>query len=98
MTGHFYFTKLLLPVLTATASNAPENTVRVVNVSSLSHYFGAPEGIRWTTINPGTKSIQKRRKLGSARLYGQSRRVGGMSPLPTIPNFNPPKGEYSFFE
>jgi retinol dehydrogenase 12 len=98
MTGHFYLTKLLLPVLTTTANDAPARTVRVVNVSSLGHYFGAPEGIRWTTINPGTRSIQKRRKLGSARLYGQSRRVGVMSTLPTIPIFNPSEGEYTLFE
>ncbi|KAI9444440.1 hypothetical protein F5148DRAFT_1254992 [Russula earlei] len=31
--GHFYLTKLLLPVLTVTAKKAPEKTVRVVNLS-----------------------------------------------------------------
>ncbi|KAF8480432.1 NAD(P)-binding protein [Russula ochroleuca] len=71
--GHFYFTKLLLPVLTETAKKATAKTVRVVNVSSVNHYFGAPEGIRWTTINPGTESLEARKKLGSARLYGQSK-------------------------
>jgi len=71
--AHFYLTKLLLPVLTATAKKAPAKTVRVVNVSSLGHYLGAPEGIRWTTINPGTESLEERKKLGSARLYGQSK-------------------------
>jgi len=47
--------------------------VRVVNVSSLGHYLGAPEGIRWTTIVPGAESLEARRKLGSTRLYGQSK-------------------------
>lgn len=71
--GHFYLTKLLLPLLTATAKKAPAKTVRVVNVSSLGHYLGAPEGIRWTTIVPGTESQEARKKLGSTRLYGQSK-------------------------
>ena len=98
MAGHFYFTKLLLPVLTATAKKAPEKTVRVVNVSSLGHYLGAPEGIRWTTITPGTESLEARVKLGSARLYGQSKTVGTMSSLSILPVSNPPKGEYPLFE
>lgn len=71
--GHFYLTKLLLPLLTATAKKAPAKTVRVVNVSSLGHYLGAPEGIRWTTIVPGTESHEARKKFGSTRLYGQSK-------------------------
>jgi len=71
--GHFYFTKLLLPLLTATAKNAPANSVRVINVSSLGHYLGAPEGIRWDTLARGQESLEARRKLGSARLFGQSK-------------------------
>jgi len=94
MAGHFYLTKLLLPVLTATAGKAPAKTVRVVNVSSLSHYFGAPEGIRWTTVVPGTESREARKKLGASRLYGQSKTVGTMTSLPILPVSNPPKGEY----
>jgi len=72
--GHFYLTKLLLPVLTTTAKNSPAGTVRVVNVSSIGHLVGAPEGIRWTTVSPnGNDALQARKKLGSARLYGQSK-------------------------
>lgn len=95
--GHFYLTKLLLPVLTATAKKAPAKSVRVVNVSSLGHYYGAPEGIRWTTLNPGTESLEERKKLGSARLFGQSKTVM-MSSLPMLPASNPRTGEYPLHE
>jgi len=71
--GHFYLTKLLLPVLTATAKNSPAGTVRVVNVSSLSHYNRAPEGIRWSSVSPGNNSLEAREKLGTIKLYGQSK-------------------------
>jgi retinol dehydrogenase 12 len=98
MAGHFYFTKLLLPVLTATAKNAPAKSVRVVNVSSLGHYLGAPEGIRWTTLVPGQGSLEDRKKLGSARLYGQSKTVGIVSTLRIPPVSNLPKGKYPFFK
>jgi NAD(P)-dependent dehydrogenase (short-subunit alcohol dehydrogenase family) len=94
LAGHFYLTKLLLPLLTATAETAPAKTVRVINVSSLGHYLGAPEGIRWTTIVPGTESLEARKKLGSTRLYGQSKTVRNMSSLPIRPVSNPPKGKY----
>ncbi|KAG6330295.1 hypothetical protein ID866_8795 [Astraeus odoratus] len=35
--GHFYLTKLLLPILLSTAKSTSEGTVRVVNVSSCAH-------------------------------------------------------------
>jgi len=71
--GHFYLTKLLLPLLTATAKKSPAGTVRVVNVSSFAHYLGASEGIRWSTLSPGNDSLAARKKLGTTRLYGQSK-------------------------
>jgi len=71
--GHFYLTKLLLPILTATAKKSPPGTVRVVNVSSIGHYYGAPEGIRWATLTPGDDSLAARKKLGASKLYGQSK-------------------------
>lgn len=98
MAAHFYFTKLLLPLLTATAKKAPAKTVRVINVSSLGHYLGAPEGIRWTTIAPGTESQEARRSLGVTRLYGQSKTVGSMSSLPIRPVPNLPKGKYPLLQ
>ncbi|KAH9179022.1 NAD(P)-binding protein [Lactarius sanguifluus] len=71
--GHFYLTKLLLPVLTAAAKKTPVGTVRVVNVSSIAHQYGAPEGIRWATLAPGNDSLEARKKLTSTKLYGQSK-------------------------
>ena len=72
--GHFYLTKLLLPVLKAAAKGSP-GTVRVVNMSSIAHYMSASEGIRWTTLGPGTDAAVARKKLGVARLFGQSKLV-----------------------
>ncbi|KAH9059516.1 NAD(P)-binding protein [Lactarius vividus] len=63
--GHFYFTKLLLPVLTATAKKTPPGTVRVVNVSSIGH--------QWATLAPGNDSLEARKKLNTTKLYGQSK-------------------------
>ncbi|KAI0253325.1 NAD(P)-binding protein [Lactifluus subvellereus] len=70
--GHFYLTKLLLPVLTATVPKCSPGTVRVVNVSSIGHYVGAPEVIQWPTLASGNDSLEPRTKLGT-RLYGQSK-------------------------
>jgi retinol dehydrogenase-12 len=73
--GHFYLTKLLLPVLKAAAKGSPAGTVRVVNMSSIAHYMSASEGIRWTTLGPGADAAAARKKLGVARLFGQSKLV-----------------------
>ena len=73
--GHFYFTRLLIPVLKAAAKGSPPGTVRVVNMSSIAHYMSASEGIRWSALGPGTDAIAERKKLGVARLFGQSRLV-----------------------
>ncbi|KAI0290996.1 hypothetical protein BC826DRAFT_1024237 [Russula brevipes] len=71
--AHFYLTKLLLPVLKATAEKSPPGTVRVINVSSISHYMAAAEGIRWSTLGSGEEARVARSKLGSTRLNGQSK-------------------------
>jgi len=64
--GHFYFTKLLLPVLLSTAENAPKGDVRVVNVASNGHMM--------SDINIATfKDSPARRKRSSMMLYGQSK-------------------------
>ena len=73
--GHFYLTKLLLPVLTATAKNAPPKSVRVVYVSSLGHQMTPPEGIRWSTLKPGDDFLALAKKIGALKLYGQSKLV-----------------------
>ena len=73
--GHFFFTKLLLPVLIATAQVSPDGKVRVVNTSSSTHML-APKGvIRWDTLRPS----EARTKMGSKLLYAQSKSV---SPSP----------------
>ena len=72
--GHFYFTKLLLPALTAAVEKSPPGAVRIVNVSSIAHYMPAREGIRWGTIS-GPDAAAARRKLGGSRVYGQSKLV-----------------------
>jgi len=66
---------LLIPVLTATAKNAPAGSVRVVNVSSLGHYMTPPEGIQWSTLKPGDDYLALGKKVGPLKLYGQSKLV-----------------------
>ncbi|KAJ7259539.1 NAD-P-binding protein [Mycena haematopus] len=63
--GHFYFTKLLLPTLLATAT--AENPARVINTSSLS-------SLGVSTVDFDTlKDSPARTKAGSGQLYGQSK-------------------------
>ncbi|KII88444.1 hypothetical protein PLICRDRAFT_176032 [Plicaturopsis crispa FD-325 SS-3] len=64
--GHFYFTKLLLPILTSTAANSPEKSVRVVNLSSILHYLYP---LDFDTFKDGPK----RRKRSGDALYCQSK-------------------------
>ncbi|KII88023.1 hypothetical protein PLICRDRAFT_657719 [Plicaturopsis crispa FD-325 SS-3] len=64
--GHFYFTQLLLPILTATARATPPGTVRVVNLSSLTHWAGR---LDFATF----KDAPARRKAGTHALYAQSK-------------------------
>ncbi|KAH9988776.1 hypothetical protein BJV74DRAFT_796236 [Russula compacta] len=94
--GHFYFTKLLLDVLLSTVKKCPPRSVRVINVSSIGHYFGAPEGIRWETLGAGEESLEERKKLGTARLFGQSKTVRAISSLLMPPVSNLPKGNILF--
>ena len=72
--GHFYFTKLLLPTLLATAKIAPDGKVRIVNTSSLGHVFCS--GIDFNTL----KESPARKKKGPQFLYGQSKLVRFLSP------------------
>ncbi|KAG6826622.1 hypothetical protein H0H92_015114 [Tricholoma furcatifolium] len=70
--GHFYFTKLLLPVLLSTAASSASASekhehVRVLTTSSVTHYL-AP-AIDFATFRDGTP----RRRLGTAMLYAQSK-------------------------
>ena len=82
--GHFYFTKLLIPVLTATAKDAPAGSVRVVNISSLGHYMTPPEGIQWSTLKPGDDYLALGKKIGALKLYGQSKLVKKTKKKPPV--------------
>ncbi|TFL05008.1 hypothetical protein BDV98DRAFT_542593 [Pterulicium gracile] len=64
--GHFYFTKLLLPVLLATAKSSPTGKVRVINLSSIAQRFG---GLQFATL----KDSPERKKMTTAKLYIQSK-------------------------
>ncbi|KAG2127571.1 uncharacterized protein EDB93DRAFT_1096508 [Suillus bovinus] len=64
--GHYYFTKLLLPILTSTAKATPDRKVRIVNVASCAHLFG---GLDFNTFKDGPA----RKKCSKATLYNQSK-------------------------
>ncbi|KAG1743182.1 uncharacterized protein EDB91DRAFT_1236724 [Suillus paluster] len=64
--GHFYFTKLLLPTLIATAKSAPDGKARVITTSSSAHVLS---GLTFSTFKDGPA----RKKLSTADLYGQSK-------------------------
>ncbi|KAF8130198.1 NAD(P)-binding protein [Boletus edulis] len=64
--GHFYLTKLLLPILISTAKSSPEGTVRVVNTASQGYLFGK---LQFDTFMDGPK----RKADDTVRLYGQSK-------------------------
>jgi len=67
--GHFYFTKLLLPLLTSTAKTSPEGKVRVVNTSSIGHIWSPP--LNFATL----RDTPARKKLTTNSLYSQSKLV-----------------------
>ncbi|KII88024.1 hypothetical protein PLICRDRAFT_111724 [Plicaturopsis crispa FD-325 SS-3] len=64
--GHFYLTQLLLPILTSTARATPPGTVRVVNISSLTHWAGK---LDFATFKDGPP----RRRVAPEALYSQSK-------------------------
>ncbi|TFK24921.1 NAD(P)-binding protein [Coprinopsis marcescibilis] len=64
--GHFYLTKLLIPILTATAKSTAEGKTRVINTSSLMSRLG---NIDFNTLKDGPA----RRKKFSSTLYSQSK-------------------------
>jgi retinol dehydrogenase-12 len=67
-TGHYYFTKLLLPTMIATAKTTPDGKTRIVTTSSSGHHFGR---LDFDTF----KDSPERRKRGSNALYCQSKFV-----------------------
>ncbi|EGN94781.1 hypothetical protein SERLA73DRAFT_96138 [Serpula lacrymans var. lacrymans S7.3] len=64
--GHFYLTKLLLPLMESTVKISPKGTVRVVNVCSMAHIVS---NLHFNTF----KDSRARRRMPSMKLYGQSK-------------------------
>ncbi|KAG9309544.1 hypothetical protein JVU11DRAFT_10522 [Chiua virens] len=64
--GHYYFTKLLLPTMIATAKTTADGKTRIVTTSSSGHLFGR---LDFDTF----KDSPVRRKLGAGWLYSQSK-------------------------
>jgi NAD(P)-dependent dehydrogenase (short-subunit alcohol dehydrogenase family) len=72
--GHFYFTKLLLPTLLATAKISSDGKARIVSTSSVAHE--PYSGIDFNTF----KESPARKKEGIQFLYAQSKIVRFLSP------------------
>ncbi|KIM89145.1 hypothetical protein PILCRDRAFT_768385 [Piloderma croceum F 1598] len=73
--GHFYFTKLLLPLLISTANISPDSKVRVVNTSSVGHMAACK--LDFETFKDGPKRKRMASQLANvvyaaklARRYG----------------------------
>ena len=69
ITGHFYFTELLMPALFAGKETSPDGHARIVTTSSMAAYLD--NKIYWDTLVDGPK----RKKLGQQGLYIQSKFV-----------------------
>ncbi|KAF5326839.1 hypothetical protein D9619_004230 [Psilocybe cf. subviscida] len=65
--GHFYFTKLLVPVLLEGAKSTPDSKARVVNTSSSGSWFA--NSVNFNTL----KDTSARKKAGGHYLYCQSK-------------------------
>lgn len=68
ITGHFYFTQLLLPALIKGAASSLDGRSRVVNTTSFALYFGS---LDFVTFRDGPARVKK----GTADLYNQSKFV-----------------------
>ncbi|KAI0776358.1 NAD(P)-binding protein [Irpex lacteus] len=66
VTGHWYFTELLLPALLRGRASSPDGYARVITTSSSTAYYTT---LDWSTFNNG----KARRRLGSRALYSQSK-------------------------
>ncbi|KAJ7226766.1 NAD-P-binding protein [Mycena pura] len=64
--GHFYLTKLLLPLLISTAKSSPKDKARIVTISSGAHHMS---NLSFATFKDGPA----RKKANEWALYGQSK-------------------------
>lgn len=67
--GHFYLTKLLLPILAEGAKSSPDGKARVITTSSIMRHFTS--GVNYKTLKDGPE----RRSMGTRGLYNQSKFV-----------------------
>lgn len=67
--GHWYLTKLLLPVLLEAASHSPPKSVRVVHLSSVVSYLACEGGLIFGSFKDGPE----RNSLSEYELYIQSK-------------------------
>lgn len=67
--GHFYFTKLLLPALLAGAKTSSDGKARVVNISSIAAYMSKALDLEVAQDTP------QRKKSSLTYLYSQSKLV-----------------------
>lgn len=65
--GHFYLTKLLLPLLLETAKTSPNKHARIIHTSSLMHWL--VDTVDLETL----KDTPKRKKMSKDGLYSQSK-------------------------
>jgi hypothetical protein len=70
VTGHFYLTKLLLPILISTAKKSPDGKARVVNTSSSGHV--TCKKLNFNTFKDGPA---RKKERSFPDLYGQSKLV-----------------------
>lgn len=66
--GHALLTKMLLPLLTRTASSSPKSDVRVVSVSSVAHKFGPSGGIQFDTLKSNASGMSTNDRYGQSKL------------------------------
>ncbi|EAU86189.2 hypothetical protein CC1G_03400 [Coprinopsis cinerea okayama7 len=72
VTGHFYLTSLLLPLLLSTAKTAPKGEVRIINISSTAHHtVPAVNPLRLEAVKDGPLRRQWLKKID----YGFSKFV-----------------------
>jgi retinol dehydrogenase 12 len=90
LTGHYYFTKCLLPALISTAQSEynPQKKVRVINVSSFAHMV-SPE-IDLDAIEEDPVAVRKgiaRQKYTVGELYQMSKLV-----CDSLPSYSTDRG------
>ncbi|KAM0714051.1 hypothetical protein Q7P37_011015 [Cladosporium fusiforme] len=66
--GHAYFTQLLLPLMLTTASSAPANSVRIINVSSMAHTRVPQAGLALADAKTDMASYHTFTRYGQSKL------------------------------